>query len=491
MAAVVAHEIAHLWFGDYTTFQWWNDLWFSEGMATYFEHLGLSAALPQLDPASLFFPDYGSMALDAAQLSTTRPLSPSPASPDLTNEVGVDAQFDDVAYYKGAAVANMIRMAVGATDGSFDVSHTPARTRTLVSLAGLLLANRYGSVNVTGFLGFLRTSLDEQGVVLGQGFDAWFTQAGYPVLTLALAPGSTTQLTLSQEPFLTTPGARPGCSSAPWSALLGGSSGGALAPMRWAVPVVFQEQNTTAVRIRTLGNCSDPAFYQLARPGTFVKINRGQDGLFRVAYPPDMWGKLIYAVRNNAPELSPADVAGLLDDAWYLPFANRSQPTTWISLAEGVARRGVVEYAPWRMLLEHIPAMERLMDQTAESCYNGYQNWLHNRVLAKVVLPATGVVWNASLAFRKSLEIDLLRPDILARYGLANDGPSIDRAFLLFDRQARTGAPVDPTIRPAVYQIVGRYGGLPYYQNLKSIYLNTMVGGRLPLSWGRGKRPAD
>uniref|UniRef100_A0A4W2GDV4 Aminopeptidase n=1 Tax=Bos indicus x Bos taurus TaxID=30522 RepID=A0A4W2GDV4_BOBOX len=106
VVTVIAHELAHQWFGNLVTLAWWNDLWLNEGFASYVEYLGADYAEPTWNLKDLMVPNdvYRVMAVDA--LVTSHPLT-TPA-----NEVNTPAQisemFDTISYSKGASVIRML-----------------------------------------------------------------------------------------------------------------------------------------------------------------------------------------------------------------------------------------------------------------------------------------------------------------------------------------------------------------------------------------------
>ena len=107
MAITVAHEIAHQWFGDLVTMQWWDDIWLNEGFATWMESKPIEAWKPgwnvNLDDV---LADNGTMNVDS--LSSTRPIHQAAETPQEIQEL-----FDGIAYGKAAAVLRMLEAYMG------------------------------------------------------------------------------------------------------------------------------------------------------------------------------------------------------------------------------------------------------------------------------------------------------------------------------------------------------------------------------------------
>ena len=104
----VLHELAHMWFGDYVTMKWWNDLWLNESFAEFTSTLATAEATEWHDAWATFCSGEKSWALNQDQLSTTHPIV-APIN-DL-NDTYVN--FDGITYAKGASVLKQLVYYVG------------------------------------------------------------------------------------------------------------------------------------------------------------------------------------------------------------------------------------------------------------------------------------------------------------------------------------------------------------------------------------------
>ncbi|KAG7280926.1 hypothetical protein CRUP_009213 [Coryphaenoides rupestris] len=178
---VIAHELAHQWFGNLVTMVWWNDIWLNEGFARYMEYIAVEATYPELHVEEyLLNTCFAAVGRDS--LNSSRPVSSPAENPTQINEM-----FDTVSYDKGACVLHMLRHFL--TDEVFQsgivrylrrFSYGNAHNQDLWdSLANYLFAGEH--LNLTAMM------------------NTWTLQKGVPLVTVT-RKGS--HLLLRQERFL-------------------------------------------------------------------------------------------------------------------------------------------------------------------------------------------------------------------------------------------------------------------------------------------------
>ncbi|MEO5635175.1 MAG: M1 family metallopeptidase [Candidatus Paceibacterota bacterium] len=111
VALVVAHELAHQWFGNLVTMEWWTHLWLNEGFASYIEYLAVDKLFPKWDIWTQFSTNDLGVALRLDALATTHPIEVEVHHPDEIGEI-----FDEVSYSKGASVIRMLASYLGETN---------------------------------------------------------------------------------------------------------------------------------------------------------------------------------------------------------------------------------------------------------------------------------------------------------------------------------------------------------------------------------------
>lgn len=111
VALVIAHEIAHQWFGNLVTMEWWTHLWLNEGFASYIEYLAVDKLFPHWDIWTQFSTNDLGVALRLDALATTHPIEIEVRNPSEIGEI-----FDAVSYSKGASVIRMLASYLGEKD---------------------------------------------------------------------------------------------------------------------------------------------------------------------------------------------------------------------------------------------------------------------------------------------------------------------------------------------------------------------------------------
>ena len=175
-AGVVAHELAHMWFGDLVTMRWWDDLWLNESFAEYLAHRCRAAATeyPLRTEFGAVRKDWGAM---ADQAPTTHPV----AGNDATDAETALQQFDGISYAKGAAVLKQLAAYLGED----------------VFLAGLRhYMRRYAWDNAT-FPDLLSCWVDAGAVDLGPWASAWLRTAGMDTLDVVADPSTPAERTVA------------------------------------------------------------------------------------------------------------------------------------------------------------------------------------------------------------------------------------------------------------------------------------------------------
>jgi puromycin-sensitive aminopeptidase len=167
VAAVVAHELAHMWFGDLVTMRWWNGIWLNEAFATFMEVAAADAFAPQWKMWTSFGLDR-SAAFDVDSLHSTRTVEFPVESP-----ADADGMFDVLTYQKGGALLRMLEQYLGPDRFRAGVSH-------------YLTKHSYGNTETNDLWDAIEHVVSTDGgemVPVRQLMDSWIWQAGYPLVS--------------------------------------------------------------------------------------------------------------------------------------------------------------------------------------------------------------------------------------------------------------------------------------------------------------------
>jgi puromycin-sensitive aminopeptidase len=178
VADVVAHEIAHMWFGDLVTMKWWNGIWLNEAFATFMELLAIDAFKRDWE-RWVSFSTGRAAALVTDGMRATRPVEFPVEAPE-----DAEGMFDVLTYQKGASVVRMLEQYLG-------------EEQFRSGIRGYMERHRYGNTETTDLWDAIEEATDEPVRSL---MDSWIFQGGYPVVSVeSTADG--TGLTLSQRRF--------------------------------------------------------------------------------------------------------------------------------------------------------------------------------------------------------------------------------------------------------------------------------------------------
>ncbi len=300
VAEVIAHELAHMWFGDLVTMKWWNGIWLNEAFATFMELKCSDAFRPEWK-AWLGFTDYRAHSMDIDGLATTRPIEFPVASPEDANEM-----FDTLTYGKGSAVLRMLEQYLGEETFRDGVS-------------AYLQAHAYGNTETED----LWTALDRaSGEPVGDIMHSWIYQGGYPQLVVA-CDDVTCRITQEQFRFL------------------GGGDD------RWKVPARYSSA-AGAGRILVEDEATLPAADALL-------LNAGGDGFYRVRYE----GALRDAVSSRVHDLHPEERFAVVADIWANVLAGAIPAADFLAVVAGLA--GESEPAVWGVAVGGLGELNRVI----------------------------------------------------------------------------------------------------------------------------------
>jgi aminopeptidase N len=407
IASVLAHEMAHQWFGDLVTMAWWDDVWLNEGFATWMANKPLAALHPEWNMAV----DEAIETQDALNLDALR--STRPIHNDANTPAEIDEAFDTIAYQKGAAVLRMIESYVGA-----DTFRQ--------SINAYLQAHAYGNATSEDFWKAVASTSQKP---VERILPTFVNQPGAPVVVIAdeRCENNTTRAMLHQERF--------------------GDTGAPRAGERWAIPVCTK----AAAGPSNGGICtvvSDPQERTDIAHGcpSWVFANAGAVGYYRTEYPPAMLRSLSNDVELR---LTGAERLSLVNDEWAMVRAGRHSMADYLSLATHFGRErtnGVLSAVVDRLAF----IREYLTDTTTRPAFEEFVRTLLQPAMKEVGFTAAG---------DDADERRTLRATLIDALGTTADDPDVAKsARQALDRALSGGTPLDPTLASAIVSTAAAHG---------------------------------
>lgn len=410
VALVIAHELAHQWFGNLVTMEWWTHLWLNEGFASYIEYLAVDHLFPEWDIWTQFvYLDLG-RALELDGLKNTHPIEVDVHHPSEIEEI-----FDAVSYSKGASVIRMLASYLGETafrDGlrHYLKTHQYKNART----EDLWLALEHVSRKPVRRL-----------------MQSWTRKPGYPLLAVY---EEKKKLVIKQSRFYAHPKIKEMDSHA------------------WPTPLLI-EHNSKKKNYGLL----EKKQIQLPLPTSWIKLNPEETAFYRVQYGASLLHRLKSPITTK--KLKAVDRLGLVRDAFALVESGKMPTTEVLDLA--LAYEQEHDYTVWVNLTSHLTTLESLL--FGEKPYEEFQSY--GRKLYKKISRHVG--WTERKGERHTETF--LRPLVLGAAGSFGDESVIMQAKKLFKEHLR-GKSISPNLRGIVYRLTAENGGEKEYEAFLKLF---------------------
>lgn len=415
VATVIAHELAHQWFGNLVTMDWWTHLWLNEGFASYIEYLPVHHVFPEWEMWTQFMAlDYAA-GMEKDQLVNTHPIEVEVHHPDEIDEI-----FDDISYRKGSSVIRMLAEYLG-----------PEVFRK--GLVHYLKRHSYKNAT-TGDLWEALERISKKPVKKIMG--AWTGQSGFPLLSVERKGDG---LELSQKRFYINPVAAKQSKD----------------NQLWPIPVSMKlgQKNAESILV-TAKTANVPA-------GAGVKLNVNETGFYRVRYTPEMLKALSKQIEKK--ELSVIDRWGVISNAWSLAESGDLPVEAVLELC--LSYRKETDFTVFSEMLSGLLRLGSFY-RTEKKWFKSYESFV--RFMLAPTVKRLG--WDKKPG--ESHGDTLLRSSCLAAFGSYGDEATVVEAVKRFTAVVRNGVSAVPAdIRGAVYNLTALAGGVPEFNYLKRLYI--------------------
>lgn len=416
VALVIGHELAHQWFGNLVTMDWWTNLWLNEGFASYIEYLAVDHLFPDWDFWTQFVFLDQSRALELDSLENTHPIEVEIEDPNDINEI-----YDAVSYSKGASIIRMLAEYLGYDDFK-------------KGLRKYLKRHAYKNATTED----LWQALEEvSGKPVKKIMDNWTKKAGYPLITVSEQKNA---LVLSQSRFYS-------------SAL---SQKHSKDTTEWIIPLNAlasdqQKQTYHLMENKTL---------QLVNGSKWVKFNAGEKSFVQVSYPQHLLDNLEDAVREG--KLKKEDRFGILRDLFILAEAGKASADQALKMS--MAFRSENAYIVWAELATELSKVANLV---SEEPYVEDFRAFARKMFADVVQQVGFLPKRGEDHMQK-----LLRSVVLGQSAKYGNEAIIEEGKKLFQQVVTGKNKLDADLRGVVYTIAARNGDEETYDQLLKLYRN-------------------
>jgi len=312
VANTVAHEMAHQWFGDLVTMQWWNDIWLNEGFATWMAWKPLEQWKPEWNIKQQEIQETLG-ALNSDSLDSVRPIRQNAETP-----ADIQALFDGIAYQKAASVLRMVEAYVGPEVFQKGVN-------------GYLEKHKYANATAEDFWNQIT---ETSGKPVDKIMAAFTEQPGAPLVNVKNeCKGDQTEVTLTQERYFSDA-----------TRMAAGSD------EMWPIPVNLLPSATKQPVYHLLTKNSET--FELPGCSAWVYGNAGARGYYRGSYDPAVFARMSGDVESVFSAEERVRVPG---DAWALVRIGRLNIGDYLNLLEKMQNERSREVL--QTMIQHIPAI--------------------------------------------------------------------------------------------------------------------------------------
>ena len=419
---VLAHEMAHQWFGDLVTMAWWDNLWLNEGFASWMGtkctahfnpqwEVWLRRNLPRDPTRRVGIAKEQAMEGDAR--STTHPIQQP-----IATEAEANSAFDDITYKKGQSFLRMLESFLGE-----DIFRDGIRQ--------YIATHKYSNSTTADLWNALSEASKKP---VGEIAAGWTEQPGFPVVKVKREEGN--KVSLTQERFTVNFGNAP--------------------LLEWKIPLTYALVGEAPA---TLLMANKTGHLQNIPTDRALKLNVNGAGNYRVEYDEPSWNLLLQALSK----LDVEDRVNLLSDAWALVQANRAPVSLYFELVEKLPAS--TELAEREQLINVLDFINRLLVGSSER--EKFQRYA--RSLLRPTFETLG--WDP-----KAVEPPAagnLRASLITALGDLNDQKIIAGCRERFAKYLTSPKSLAPDLRPPVFAIVGRYADEKTWNQLHELGLKT------------------
>lgn len=425
IAKVIAHELAHMWFGNLVTMSWWDDLWLNEAFAEWFAHKAIHAVAPHYQVWNDFQLDKNRALADDAMPTTHAVWTPVETPAEALE------MFDVITYQKGCAVMRMLEAFIG---------RIPFREGIRSYMKAFAGTNARGD----DLWSHLEQASDRP---VGQLMRSWVEQPGFPLLSLSMTEDG---VLLEQTRFFSEPGA-------------------AACEQLWNVPVTVKYEDDEGIKTHRLVLSQRGQRFEVPSVGAmkWAYGNADEVGFYRVHHVGGI--DRLPVARLRAPEQM-----GLLEDQWSLVRNDTIGIERFVPMIDAFAASS--DHNVLRALADRLATIDRLLrDHADPDVMADFRARLRRGFGPHLTTlgfdPSPGEAQERMQ--RRAVVLHVLG-------SLAEDPAVIEQAGVYSERERSDARAVDPNLAGTYLTIAARYGDGALYDAWMATYRQRRRVGAAP-----------
>ncbi|KAF3358459.1 hypothetical protein VdG1_00019 [Verticillium dahliae VDG1] len=419
VAYVVAHELAHQWFGNLVTMDWWDELWLNEGFATWVGWLATDHLHPEWQVWPQFINEGMEMAFKLDSIRASHAIHVP-----VKDALDVNQIFDHISYLKGCSAIRML------------ANHLGVET-FLKGVSNYLKKHQYGNAKTEA----LWSALSEaSGKDVNKLMGPWISKIGHPVLTVAEQPN---QISIKQSRFLSTGDVKPQDDETTWwiPLELEGKKG-----VKGITSIALEKKEDTITDI-------DSEFY---------KLNSGASGFYRVNYPPER----LLQLGKQLDRLSIEDKIAIIGSAGDLAFSGNGTTAALLSFIQGFSKED--NYLVWSQVLDSIASVKSVFgeDEVIKKGLEAFTLKLIDEAVSKVG-------WDYPEG--ESYLTGLLRKRLILTAGVNGHASVTEEALKRWKAYVESpeSNPLPPALRTPVFRVAVKHDPVKAVEVLKKEWFTT------------------
>ena len=319
VAINLAHEMAHMWFGDLVTMKWWDDLWLNEAFAEWMSTKAVDELKPDWHYWNVFALERDQSMLSDS-LKATRPIHENVSNPDQIEQL-----FDEITYQKGASVLRMAERFVGETDFRNGIRR-------------YIKAHEFANATGDDLWSAIAIASGKDVPTMMHG---WIYQEGFPLVTVDATDG---KLALTQQRFVFQRGSKTEDKTS------------------WEIPVEMRDlenKNGAEQKIIVTNKVAD---IDVAQP----LVNAGGEGYYRVKYSPEA----LKVIASDLDQMTALERAAALSDQFYLALSGQITVKDYLNFT--AAFKNEHDPTVTAVLCEEFKQLDLMVDDASYSTFASF-----------------------------------------------------------------------------------------------------------------------